>query len=93
MISPENEVLIRSVKNDQLIIRLTGGTSAFDVPLDPDQVRLLTPGEIAQMEQAEELAQARADAAAREAAEREARRSGEADYGRGDAGLGFSEAT
>ena len=39
------------------------------------------------MEQAEELAQARADAAAREAAEREARRSGEADYGRGDAGL------
>ncbi len=79
--------LIRSVKNDQLIIRLTGGTSAFDVPLDPDQVRLLTPEEIAQMEQAEELAQARADAAAREAAEREARRSGEADYGRGDAGL------
>ena len=79
--------LIRSVKNDQLIIRLTGGTSAFDVPLDPDQVRLLTPEEIASMEQAEELAQARADAAAREAAEREARRSGEADYGRGDAGL------
>ncbi len=79
--------LIRSVKNDQLIIRLTGGTSAFDVPLDPDQVRLLTDEEIAQMEQAEELAQARADAAAREAAEREARRSGEADYGRGDAGL------
>ena len=79
--------LIRSVKNDQLIIRLTGGTSAFDVPLDPDQVRLLTPEEISQMEQAEELAQARADAAAREAAEREARRSGEADYGRGDAGL------
>ena len=79
--------LIRSVKNDQLIIRLTGGTSAFDVPLDPEQVRLLTPEEIAQMEQAEELAQARADAAAREAAEREARRSGEADYGRGDAGL------
>ena len=61
---------------------IDGGTSAFDVPLDPDQVRLLTPEEIAQMEQAEELAQARADAAAGGCGAGSPE-IGEADYGRG----------
>ncbi|KAH8075394.1 transcription termination factor nusG [Aureococcus anophagefferens] len=57
--------LVRSVKNDQLIVRLTGvGTASFDVPLDPDMVRHLTASELAQMEQAKEM-EARAEARAR----------------------------
>ena len=86
--------LIRSVKNDQLIVRLTGvGAASFDVPLDPPLVRHLTPQELAQMEQAKEMEAARAEAAAKEAEREAARgrrgRDGDDDFGYGaaDAGL------
>ena len=81
--------LVKRVKNDQLIVTLTGASN-FDEFFEPDQVRLLTPEEVAQMAQAEEMAAARADNAAREAAEREARRKDRdapPDYSTADAGL------
>ncbi|KAH8063915.1 transcription termination factor nusG [Aureococcus anophagefferens] len=67
--------LVRSVKNDQLIVRLTGvGTASFDVPLDPDM--------------AKEMEAARAEAAARDAAAKASRgRRDDDDYGAADAGL------
>ena len=81
--------LVRSVKNDQLIVRLTGvGTASFDVALDPDMVRHLTASELAQMEQAKEMEAARAEAAARDAAAKASRgRRDDDDYGAADAGL------
>jgi len=81
--------LVKRVKNDQLIVTLTGASN-FDEFFEPDQVRLLTPEEVAQMAQAEEMAAARADNAAREAAERDARRKDRdapPDYSTADAGL------
>ncbi|KAH8063025.1 transcription termination factor nusG [Aureococcus anophagefferens] len=76
--------LVRSVKNDQLIVRLTGvGTASFDVPLDPDMVRHLTASELAQMEQAKEM-EARGGARRGQSV---AGRRDDDDYGAADAGL------
>jgi len=74
--------LLRKVKNNQLIVRLTGvGAASFDVPLEMAEVRHLTPAELGAMEQAEAMAAARADDENRAAAA-----SGDADYSSGGDG-------